>query len=61
MSEEQHLKERVRDAEYALMNIQDFINYLFDTELDYMTQSEAWSKFTTWEDSQEDITKKNKK
>jgi len=26
----------------------DFLEYIFDTELDYITQSEMWDRFNHW-------------
>ena len=53
MNEEAQLKEKLRNAEYAIMNIQDFVNFLFDTELDYTTQSEQWEKFEKFQEQNE--------
>ena len=50
MNDEEILKQKLRDAEYTVMNMMDFIEFLFDTELDYTSHTEQWDKFEAFQD-----------
>lgn len=50
------MRERFQHAFYYQERLADFLEWLFDTELDYTTQSEMWAKFEAWEDQQQAIT-----
>ena len=39
----------------SVENFRDFIEWLFDEEIDYMTQGEAWDKFEKFQKEKYDI------
>lgn len=48
-----HLQNKVRDLTYEVARLTDFLEWLFDHEVDYMTQREAWNLFDKFEADQE--------
>jgi hypothetical protein len=53
MSEEAILKQQLQDARMEIEVIRDFIEWLFDNELDYTSFREQWEKFENLEIKEE--------
>lgn len=47
--------QKMRDQFLEIEFMRDFINFLFDTELDYMTQEEAREKFEIYQNKQDEL------
>lgn len=45
-------KERMRHDFYVIEQYRDFLEWLFEHEIDWLTQSEAWEKFQQFQETQ---------